>query len=127
MSKFVSKLERPDRRDSRWSSPRIGLALFVFLAFAVASCGSDAEVDSASGSSSDVATESSDADATANGEDSPEESAVAESESAEVAAGALGNFPALNVANVSNGDTVNLQQELSGGDSPILLWFYAPH
>lgn len=129
MSNFVPKLERPDRRGSKWSSSRTGLALFMFLAFAIASCGSSVEVDSTSGSSADDVADSdaAAADSTPEGDASAEQSAPAESESAEAATDSLGSFPALNVANVSNGEIVNLQQELSGGESPILLWFYAPH
>jgi hypothetical protein len=36
-------------------------------------------------------------------------------------------FPDVSVQNVADGSSVNLQQELQGGDLPVLLWFWAPH
>lgn len=36
-------------------------------------------------------------------------------------------FPDLNTLNVKDGSSVNLATELAGGDTPVLLWFYAPH
>lgn len=36
-------------------------------------------------------------------------------------------FPDLDVVSVATGETVNLKAELSGGDLPVLLWFWAPH
>ena len=57
----------------------------------------------------------------------PEESGEAE-EAEGPAPVADHNFPDLNTVNVADGSTVNLAaQELAGGDTPVLLWFYAPH
>ena len=36
-------------------------------------------------------------------------------------------FPDLEVIDIVDGSTVNLSQELFGGDTPVLLWFWAPH
>ncbi|MDA3038761.1 MAG: hypothetical protein O3C27_04370 [Actinomycetota bacterium] len=41
-------------------------------------------------------------------------------------------FPDIDVAVVGSGDTasretVNMKEELAGGDTPVLLWFWAPH
>ena len=36
-------------------------------------------------------------------------------------------FPDLETVRVTDGATINLADELAGGDTPILLWFYAPH
>ncbi|MGB5756759.1 MAG: hypothetical protein WBM50_07580 [Acidimicrobiales bacterium] len=36
-------------------------------------------------------------------------------------------FPDLNTVNIVDGATVNLAEELAGGDTPVLLWFWAPH
>ena len=36
-------------------------------------------------------------------------------------------FPDIDVVEVSTGASLNLKQELSGGDRPVLLWFWAPH
>lgn len=36
-------------------------------------------------------------------------------------------FPDVDVQLVADGSTVNLKEELQGGDLPVLLWFWAPH
>ncbi len=36
-------------------------------------------------------------------------------------------FPDLDVVSVATGESLNLKAELSGGDLPVLLWFWAPH
>lgn len=36
-------------------------------------------------------------------------------------------FPSVEVLDVATGDPLNLAEELSGGDTPVLLWFWAPH
>lgn len=36
-------------------------------------------------------------------------------------------FPNVEVQNISDGSPLNLQEELQGGDLPVLLWFFAPH
>ncbi len=36
-------------------------------------------------------------------------------------------FPDVDVVNVVDGTTVNVADQLGGGDLPVLLWFWAPH
>ncbi|MEM8925821.1 MAG: hypothetical protein AAGD35_20140 [Actinomycetota bacterium] len=36
-------------------------------------------------------------------------------------------FPDVDVALIADGSTVNLAEELGGGELPVLLWFFAPH
>lgn len=36
-------------------------------------------------------------------------------------------FPDLQTVRVTDGEAINLADELAGGDTPILLWFFAPH
>ncbi|NNF53877.1 MAG: hypothetical protein HKN03_05475 [Acidimicrobiales bacterium] len=36
-------------------------------------------------------------------------------------------FPDLDVLSVATGESLNLRSELSGGELPVLLWFWAPH
>lgn len=36
-------------------------------------------------------------------------------------------FPDMDVIDIQTGATINLAAELAGGDTPILLWFWAPH
>ena len=36
-------------------------------------------------------------------------------------------LPSVDVVDVATGDTFNLADQLGGGDTPILLWFWAPH
>ena len=53
-------------------------------------------------------------------------SAVPAADGGEAAApGSL--FPSVDVSNISDGSTINFQSEFSGGDLPVLLWFWAPH
>lgn len=36
-------------------------------------------------------------------------------------------FPNLETVNIVDGQPLNLADELAGGDTPVLLWFWAPH
>lgn len=36
-------------------------------------------------------------------------------------------FPDVETLDVATGASVNLATELAGGDTPVLLWFWAPH
>lgn len=36
-------------------------------------------------------------------------------------------FPNLTTVDIATGSTINLSEELAGGDTPVLLWFFAPH
>ena len=44
----------------------------------------------------------------------------------DAAASAAGDVPDLNMTNVYTGETVNLQS-VANGQTPVLLWFWAPH
>jgi hypothetical protein len=101
----------------------LGLAL-VLLA---AACGTEVAptVNASSGSEStegSAATTSSDA--------APSSADTAEDTAEEVAGPAPAAdhlFPDINTLDIVDGSTVNLAQELAGGDTPVLLWFWAPH
>lgn len=36
-------------------------------------------------------------------------------------------FPSVDVVDIATGETINVAAELAGGDTPVLLWFWAPH
>lgn len=63
------------------------------------------------------------------GVDQPAETAAIATPAAP--AGATGEatnlFPDLDVVSVATGESLNLKAELSGGELPVLLWFWAPH
>ena len=44
----------------------------------------------------------------------------------DAAASAAGDVPALDMTDVYTGETVNLQS-VASGETPLLLWFWAPH
>lgn len=46
---------------------------------------------------------------------------------AETGGEATNLFPDLDVVSVATGESLNLKAELSGGELPVLLWFWAPH
>ena len=37
------------------------------------------------------------------------------------------SFPTIDVTDVATGETIDLAEELAGGELPVLLWFWAPH
>ncbi len=66
----------------------------------------------------------------ADSDDAADSTADADAEPAESDdAAAVDNhlFPDLDTVNIVDGSTLNLAAELAGGDTPILLWFWAPH
>lgn len=79
------------------------LVCAAIVALAAAACGSDdaATVDEPASAGTDVAA--------SDGPASP-----------------AGDVPDLDMTNVHTSETVNLQSVVSG-DTPVLLWFYAPH
>ncbi|MGI9613633.1 MAG: hypothetical protein ACR2QO_12025 [Acidimicrobiales bacterium] len=111
----------------------------VLLTFGLvaSACGSDAtETSAADAESTDAETAAvtTDAETEATGsETSAAANTEAASESTEGEATdtpepATENlFPDVDVVNIVDGSTVNLAQELGGGDLPVLLWFWAPH
>ena len=79
------------------------LACSVIVALAAAACGAD-----------DVATS---AEPASTGTDAA---------ASEAPANPSGDVPDLDMASVYTGETVNLQSLVSG-ETPLLLWFWAPH
>ena len=121
--------------------PRLISLLLAFSLTAVACGGGETTSDSASndaeadasaveaegGVESDSAQPASDAEPASDaGSDSDAEPASDE-ESSDDGAAAENLFPDVEVVNVSDGSALNLAAELGGGDTPVLLWFWAPH
>ena len=102
-------------------------AIAVTIGLIAAACGSDPAPIDASAGEPVAATEQSTA-----GSDSQDSAPAADAAEAEpevegpaVAADHL--FPDLSTVNIADGSTLNLAQQLAGGDTPVLLWFFAPH
>lgn len=53
--------------------------------------------------------------------------ATSEAVGPEAPAPAENLFAPVDVVNIADGSTLNLADELAGGDRPVLLWFWAPH
>lgn len=79
------------------------------------------ESESESESASDTGSNEEAADPGDDSGDDVEESAASD------AAPAENLFPDVDVLDIPTGETVNLKAELAGGDTPVLLWFWAPH
>ena len=79
------------------------LAFAVIVALTGANCGAD-----------DAAT------------DAEPVSAETDAAAPDAAAGAAGDVPDLDMVSVYTGETVNLRSLVSG-ETPLLLWFWAPH
>ncbi|MEM9561872.1 MAG: hypothetical protein AAGA93_04600 [Actinomycetota bacterium] len=122
----------------------IGASGLLALALVAAACGSggdDAQTtESGASTESSVAAETPSTDESDGAADAAEPSATEESDGAaapstdaEPEAEAEGPrlddhvFPDLETVNIVDGTTVNLADQLAGGDTPILLWFFAPH
>lgn len=99
------------RRPGEAAQSRRGVfaALLVATALIAASCG---------GSSSETAT---DTGASAEG------STDTNTESGSEAEPAAGSFPDTEVLSLNDGTNVKFDELVSGGDTPVLLWFYFPH
>jgi hypothetical protein len=117
----------------RSSMPTRPYASTILLAAAfslgVAACGGSADNNAIAptespASSSTVAADDSPAASDAVSDGEPADSSTESAESAETAANF---FPDIDVLDVSTGDSANLATELGGGDTPVLLWFWAPH
>lgn len=95
-------------------------ALVLGLTLGVAACGSSSETtDTSSGDAPAAAT-----DDESSPDESNDESAADDSSDA---ADGENLFPNVNVQSIDDGSTLNLAEELSGGDKAVLLWFFAPH
>lgn len=97
--------------------------MLLALALVGAACGSgDAGLDAAATDAASSGTAVSEpVTNSTDGSSTP----AAETEDQPVASAHL--FPDLETVNVVGGATVNLADQLAGGDTPVLLWFWAPH
>ncbi len=132
----------------RVSTRRRAGALLLALSLGAAACGSDGSStatggdssggdsstaesaspdESSSDADSDGADSAGDADETADqtADDSTDDGSADEAADGDTAAVNL--FPDVDVLNIADGATINLSDELAGGDRPVLLWFWAPH
>ncbi len=117
------------------------VASIVAVAVSAAACGSDAtEPNEATGAATAQDSESASTvaapadggpadDESADGSEAgrSDEGASADDDSADDDAPVENFFPDLEVVDIADGSTLNLADELGGGDRPVLLWFWAPH
>ena len=93
------------------------------LALTAAACGSSG-ADTTAAAPTVTASETSDAEA-------PVTDAGADTDTDEPSSDAavpdLSNYPALAVTDVSSGETVELASVIAASETPVLLWFWAPH
>ena len=104
--------------------PRLGLAALAgSITFLAAACGTgtDTGVGTAATPAPAQSTDATTSTTTGGGSPDPTET----TSGAETAAANL--FPDLDVTLIADGSTINLADELGGGDRPVLLWFWAPH
>jgi hypothetical protein len=112
-------------------------ALMVAFALGLAACGSGQSV---AGSPTRQEPVAADAPAVADDPAATDDTAVADDPAAtddpaadesaaddESTEPVVNLFPDVDVLNVADGSSLNLAQELGGGDKATLLWFWAPH
>jgi len=138
---FTDQPSTDARRRSRPRRPGLTvLSVALAAVLAVSACGSGADdeqaeavasSDAAAGQQTTVDQESGDSATTntttaetATPETTTSDDTTSDSESEDPVEA---NFPMVEVLNVADGSTVQLADELAGGDKPILLWFWAPH
>ena len=102
------------------------IGAFVMFAVVAAACGSDTApvIDAAAPSGESTTAEEAEAappDSDGSGEAEVDADAAAPVEADDHL------FPDLDTVNIVDGSTVNLADQLAGGDTPVLLWFWAPH
>jgi len=105
------------------------------MALVAAACGSGSTDTTDAGSSADSEAAPADASAApAATDDATEAGPEPEADQSEEATEVEGpspvaphSFPDLDTVTIGDGATVNLADELAGGDTPVLLWFFAPH
>jgi hypothetical protein len=121
------------------------VAVLLVLALVAAACGGSntdvvdtaagqataEDADSGQGAAQDTDSGQSDdadpADTDSDGGDSTGESDTDEAAEAPASEPIAHQFPELTTVNIADGSTVNLADQLAGGDTPVLLWFFAPH
>lgn len=133
---------RPRFPVSMHSSKRRGRALAVaaVIGLLAAACGSDSEpIDTAAGGQATVddataeTTSGTDRDSATEAPDPSADAPAADADGEEAEAAGPApvddnhSFPDLNTVNIADGSSLNLAQQLAGGDTPVMLWFFAPH
>jgi len=126
MRPTVNPLSSNPSGSGRWFQLRRTVVVAAVISIFLASCGQSIDELATNGTDPDDVT------TTVDNGSSDEPSKTSSTADAAVeepgsAATELGEFPDVTVTEVAAGTSVNLRQQLSGGDSPILLWFYAPH
>ncbi|MEM7341122.1 MAG: hypothetical protein AAF467_20865 [Actinomycetota bacterium] len=115
-------MDRPPNTASR----RALAAVIGVAALIAAACGGttvdEVAANGAESTESTAAAESSSSTSTADA--APD---ATESEDAAEVAPVENLFPDVDVVNIQDGSTLNLAEELGGGDQAVLLWFFAPH
>ncbi len=100
------------------------------MALVAAACGSGtADTTDAGSSTGQEATPAAAASSAAPAatEDATEDAAESEPEAEGPSPVAPHSFPDLDTVTIGDGAPLNLADELAGGDTPVLLWFFAPH
>lgn len=112
----------PDPARRRRATRRAAVVATVFTAVA-AGCGSGAPTAAPSEGTTAAVTSTSSATApsTATTVSSSDDTAAPTSVAPETV------FADVDVVDVYTGEPLNLKAQLSGGDTPVLLWFWAPH
>lgn len=125
--RFTASVTTPSRTLAplrpRPGRQRVAIALLATLAASTAACGSG---DTTAASPSETATTvTTDQSTTTAG--SPDSTGDGESTGETPASVVQDVFAAVDVLDVRTGETVDLRATLAGGDTPVLLWFWAPH
>lgn len=130
--------DKPDRTlypDKR-NLARSGFSGVVALGLLVSACGSGSTSSSELGAASESRQSGGDSAPTSDGSSesstaSTGQDAEGQAEGQEDTVGPTAPtehlFPSIDVVSVHTGETMNLADELAGGDRPVLLWFWAPH
>jgi hypothetical protein len=108
------------------------LGIVMGVALIAAACGSSDPVTEASAPAdeTDTSTSSSAAPTTDDADGAqaePSDSETAEETTPPAADATPHVFPDLSTTSIVDGTTINLADQLAGGDTPVLLWFFAPH
>lgn len=104
------------------------VAALLTVGLVASACGSDASETTAADAETTAAETETTAPETGAAADTEAESESTEGEATDTPEPATENlFPDVDVVNIVDGSTVNLAQELGGGNLPVLLWFWAPH
>ncbi len=100
------------------------------MALVAAACGSgSADTTDAGSSTEPEATPAESSAAPAAGDDADSAAEASEEPAEAEGPSPVGphSFPDLDTVTIGDGAPLNLADELAGGDTPVLLWFFAPH